>query len=62
MIQSLNKEIRVNELDEMMMELEERPEMVCFFHACGGDAGTVCLPVACAGYLGLGGGVCFLGI
>lgn len=35
MIQSMNKELKVDLLDDMIKELDERPEMSCSGDFCG---------------------------
>jgi hypothetical protein len=47
MIKSLNKEIDVNQIDNMMTELEERSEFSCFLDACLVQFQWWCLPAVC---------------
>lgn len=60
MIKSLNKEINVNELDTMMVELESKIEFSCSGAACAADNNVFCGGKACSAYAGICGGVaCF---
>jgi len=60
LIKSLNAVIDDKQLDVFMQELEERDEMICFFNACGAQAG-ICVGNAC-GIACIGIGPCLVGV
>lgn len=63
MITELNSEFKIDDIEQMMEGLEVRDEYICVFDACFGKISLcICLGVACAGYVGIGIGVCAAGV